>query len=357
MRVLVLTNHFREFAGSEIVALEVARWFRSQGDVVSIGVNVLGDPIRKHASEFDVITDVRGLDLSAYDLIWCQHDLLSLLPVETWRQAAKRVLPHIALVSLSPFEPLEHLNGPLAWALSADVYANSDETARHLRRANLGLVPRTGVRVFHNAAPDEYWADYAPPIAPKALRTITLISNHPPPELKAAAELLREEGVVVRRLGRNAEVRLVGPEDISAPDAVITIGKSVVYAIAQRKPVYMYDRFGGDGWLGVSNFVSNARFNFSGRPAERRLSANAIADELIRGYNAAVIDAHHLSDRFDLGRYKLSAVLQELRARASVGASRWRRAKLRACLAVPAFRSALVATRQKAEVIRRWSVK
>ena len=355
--MLVLTNHFREFAGSEIVALEVARWFRSQGDVVSIGVNAFGDPIRKHASEFDIITDVRGLDLSAYDLIWCQHDLLSLLPVETWRQAAKSLLPHIALASLSPFEPMEHLNGLLAWALSADVYANSDETASHLRRENPGLVTPKSIRVFHNAAPDEFWAAYAPAIAPKALRTVTLISNHPPPELKDAIELLREEGVVVRHLGRNAEARLVGPQDVSAPDAVITIGKSVVYAVAQRKPVYMYDRFGGDGWLTTSNFSTNSRFNFSGRPAKRLLSARAIVDELLVGYNGAVVEAQQIPDRFDLGRYKLSAVLQELRARASVGASQWRRAKLRACLAVPAFRSALAATRQKAEVIRRWSAK
>jgi hypothetical protein len=45
LRVLVLTNHFKWFGGSEIVALEIARGLASLGDDVTLAANVLGAPL------------------------------------------------------------------------------------------------------------------------------------------------------------------------------------------------------------------------------------------------------------------------------------------------------------------------
>ena len=39
LRVLVLTNHFSIYSGSEIVAMQTAQWFARQGDLVTLGAN------------------------------------------------------------------------------------------------------------------------------------------------------------------------------------------------------------------------------------------------------------------------------------------------------------------------------
>lgn len=119
LRVLVLTNHFKEFAGSEVVALQTAQWFVAMGDVVTLAANVVNAPIMNHAAGVRLNSAPETVELTAYDLIWCQHDLLSLLPISTYEAASRSGLPYVACVSLSPYEPYEHLNGLLARALSA----------------------------------------------------------------------------------------------------------------------------------------------------------------------------------------------------------------------------------------------
>jgi hypothetical protein len=152
MRVLVLTNHFSEFAGSEIIALEVAQWFVEQGDQVALAANFIRPPISDLGGSIELLRDIDDIDLSSFDLVWCQHGLLSLLPFASYAAAAMAP-PLVALVSLSPFEPYEHVDGLLRNALSAKVFANSAETARVVVRRNQNLIKRDQVAVFHNAAP------------------------------------------------------------------------------------------------------------------------------------------------------------------------------------------------------------
>ena len=120
--------------------------------------------------------------------------------------------------------------------LSAEIYANSQETAREVVKRGAGLITRAMVRVFHNAAPSEFW-DPAPSRAPSAeLKALTLISNHPPAEVVSCLASLEQSGVSVRRIGLHQEACLVQPRDIAQADAILTIGKSAQYAIAQAKP-------------------------------------------------------------------------------------------------------------------------
>ena len=119
--------------------------------------------------------------------------------------------------------------------------------------------------VFHNAAP----ARYARPAgAPRqALRKLILVSNHLPHEVKEAAVLLRARGIDVKRWGRGGDVRNMRllPKHLDDVDAVVSIGKTVQYALRSRVPVFVYDRFGGPGWLTPDNFDRCAHANFSGR--------------------------------------------------------------------------------------------
>lgn len=350
MRVLVLTNHFSQFAGSEVVALQVAQWFLAHGHAVTLGANSMGAPLKHCATGIALTTALDAIALSDFDLIWCQHDLLSQLPLTAFERASRSRLPHVALVSLSPFEPYEHVDGFLTRALSADVYANSPETADELLSRNNGTITRPSVRVFHNAAPAAFWKVGRPPGS--ALRSIALISNHPPPELAAALASLQAEGVQTRSIGLRGEAKLVEPHDIAGVDAVISIGKSAIYAIAQRRPVFIYDHFGGDGWLTRDNFATNLYHNFSGRPRLRRLAPDALAAELLNGYAAAAQEAQRFGECTELSRLQLDTYMSELEGRAQYRPD-WRMQNLSLWLEQPQFRAHLAASNQKSAVMRR----
>ena len=106
------------------------------------------------------------------------------------------------------------------------------------------------------------------------------------------------------------------PRDIAQADAILTIGKSAQYAIAQAKPVFVYDHFGGDGWLTRANFNANLTHNFSGRPACRRLTPDALAAEIVNGYPMAAAEAARLGEVGDLSLLHLDTHLTALRERA-----------------------------------------
>lgn len=352
LRVLVLTNHFSNFAGSELVALHTAQWFAARGDAVTIGANSAGAPIMKYAEGIDVTTDIAALKLSAFDLVWCQHDLLSLLPIEQFCEASASAVPHVAYASLSPFEPYEHFDAGLARALSAEIFANSPETAAEIIARNRGVVAPSQVRVFYNAAPEAFWRTPTAPSA-EALGSLLIISNHVPPELLEAVALLQARGIKTRLMGLHREFDLVGPDEIAAADAVVTIGKSVVYAIAQQKPVYIYDHFGGDGWLTRASYALNAENNFSGRPNRRKLNARALVAEITEGYADAVREASLLGEVANFDDLKLDNHLAPLRERALARNLSWRCGKLAYWLKQPGFRAYLSTLRSKSEVMRR----
>lgn len=343
MRVLVLTNHFANFCGSEIVALEVAQWFRAQGDIVTLGANYIARPIQSWADGVALCEAPEELAFSEYDLIWCQHDMLGQLPLAAFeRAAALGRAPHVAMISLSPFEPYEQVDARLARALSAEVIVNSVETGREVLRQAHRQIASSRVRPFYNAAP---LAFSAPPSPPGPLKSVLLISNHAPPEATAALAMLADKGVSTRHIGIGHDYRLIQPADISRADAVVSIGKSVTYAIAQRKPVFMYDHFGGDGWLTPENFVHSQTYNFSGRPVRKRRTAEAIAREIHDGYADAAHGMRRLGEIMNLQRLTLDHHLSALRKRAVLSVKAWRAARLHVHLLQRDFRAHLEQSR------------
>jgi hypothetical protein len=350
----VLTNHFSSFGGSEIVALEVALWFRGQGDDVILGANYINAPIDAHAQDIHLTRQIETLELSDFDLVWCQHDLLTLLPNAAFERAARGKMPHFALVSLSPYEPYEHVDAALMRALSAELFANSPETSAALQNGGIGKRAGSRLKVFYNAAPATFWREVdAPQEMNMALRSATFISNHLPPELTDVRVLLELAGIETLHFGLGGECLLIRPEEIGATDAVITIGKSVIYAIAHRKPVYMYDRFGGDGWLTRANASASLAYNFSGRPTQRRLDADALFRELTEGFGHAAQEANLLHESLDMGPLRLDHHLSALRQRALRGGGAWPRWNLRRHLAQATFRAHLETLRAKSNIMKR----
>ncbi len=238
----------------------------------------------------------------------------------------------------------------LAEALGADVFANSPETADEIVRRNPGKIDRSRVTVFHNAAPSAFFAPRPPPS--RRLGRLLIVSNHVPPELAEAAVLLRDYGIDVTEIGLGGARRRVTQEELAAVDAVITIGKTAVYGLASGTPVFLYDHFGGDGWLSPENLRLNLAHNFSGRPVHRRLTPSAILREVLEGYAAAVADAPQLQASLPPQTLCLDAHLSALRQRALTrpAGGAW---ALRWWMMQPAFRAHLEAVHWKSVAMAR----
>jgi hypothetical protein len=164
-------------------------------------------------------------------------------------------------------------------ALADRVLCNSEETRRVLVSRGLRQV-----ELFQNPAP-LCWGE---------MRHVSMgtrglnVSNHPPEELMSL-DLDRVGG----KNGGTGQVRLT-PGLLTSYPFVVCNGKTVVYALRAGVPVYLYDMFGGPGWLTEENFARAEEFNFSGRGFSRKTT-----DE-IRAELAVIPAPLSCPDRFKL---------------------------------------------------------
>ncbi|WP_336027962.1 hypothetical protein [Geodermatophilus sp. FMUSA9-8] len=288
-RVLVCTNQLRHIRGSELVTLELVEQFLSRGATVDVANNLYLPPM---SSEFEaleghdrlfVATDPYHEFIGPYDLIWVQHSVLPDSVIEqlagpgvssavVWHHMSAQV--HMELPVLADVE-----------TEIADVStAVSPEVAETLSAFGLS---RRRLAVFDNPAPDAF-AEAVVTRNGETLERLLVVSNHPPEEVLAATDLLRDRGQVqVDVLGEVTGVTRVSPRLLAGYDAVLSIGKTVQYALSMGLPCYVYDHFGGRGWLTSEGFEDELHWNFSGRATRRRVTAAAIADELVTGFPEA----------------------------------------------------------------------
>lgn len=310
-QVLVTTNHMADFAGSEILALEVAECFQKLDCSVTICANYIGSPMMEKFENSPISLIASNSDIAnrlnpyKFDIIWSQHHVLACLLTKYLRPLTLSEKPFCVFAHLSPYTSLE-LPGPYIENLFADrIFANSCETASKLMQ--LGI-PKKDITIFYNAAPEYFLNEHKT----KQLKKILLISNHFPIEVLNAAEILKDDyDIEVSYIGVQNSFEKILPSHIKEHDAVLTIGKSVQYAILGLRPVYCYDHFGGPGWLTNKNFYSAEEFNYSGRCTNRKISAEQIAEELIYGFDKANNDIDLIRSKC-LDKYLLENYIKDI---------------------------------------------
>lgn len=117
------------------------------------------------------------------------------------------------------------------------------------------------IYVFKNSVSDNFFS--LPKRNTYTLKNIAIISNHVPEELYALKEQLNEYNVQI--IGAGNTPTLITPTILSNYDLVITIGRTVQQCFAAKVPVYVYDHFGGPGYITKENIQKAQDFNFSGR--------------------------------------------------------------------------------------------
>lgn len=263
MKALFTNNHMKNFGGSELVTLELAEEFQRRGWEVLIYTHELGGPL-----EITVPVTTKRPNPAEFDLLWIHHNMLI-------HDLGFRKCPSQRIVfnHMSSYVEMEWPRLPsYEMAIADTMLANSEET-----RGVLGL---QGVKLFQSPAPIA-WEAVGAGDGPTLI-----VSNHAPAEL---LEAVPESA----RVGTGNPVRM-SPRIISKHRAVVCNGKTVQYALRAGVPVYLYDQFGGCGWLTADNFKRAEWFNFSGRGFGRK-SVDEIRAEL-----ATIPEPLLCPDRFKL---------------------------------------------------------
>lgn len=268
------------------MVLELVEEFLRRGCRVGMLANEIDGELRAAAigNGIECFENADETCLFNYDIVYAQHHVLPLLisngSLNTDDQHHFPVLVHN---HLSPFEPYE-VPGPFVeQALSDITFANSPETAEALGRCGDS---HSNAEVFPNPAPREFNQVQSSP--GNQLRRILVVSNHLPKELDQALTLVEKAGLSITRIGRKFRPERVTPDMLASHDAVVTIGKTVQYAIRASRPVYVYDKFGGPGWISDEiSFRQAASHNFSGCDTPGQRDPMVLQAEITSGYSAA----------------------------------------------------------------------
>ncbi|MFZ4893235.1 hypothetical protein ACL9RL_02165 [Plantibacter sp. Mn2098] len=312
-KILLTQAHLVRYMGSEIVTLELAEFFVSEGAEVVVVTHAIGSPVADDIVAIDGVT-VFSLDDPALDdnlaerlpdIAWIHH---SMLPKRVLENAADIVFlfHHMSSILAAEFTLDAALEVELATAV---LFESPKSLDVHRATGVYDDVESERLQVMGNPAAQGFAVDREQ----SAARRVLVVSNHIPEELVDAVAGLRERFEVVL-VGAQTELgaapQRVTPDLITSADAVISIGKTVQYSMVSGTPVYVYDHFGGPGWLTVDNLEETSYENFSGRGFNRK-TASTIIQEVSSGIEAAWGDAQDLRE-VALARYTLAGRIGRL---------------------------------------------
>jgi len=318
LRILITQSFLYSYGGSEVITLELAEHFSGHGAEVLVAVHGYSDEIgvqveRLQNARLFLLGDTALDEILAtrpVDIAWIHHQVL---PPALLFEPGSTVF---VFNHMSASHPLEYPFAPrIERALaSAVLFPSEGALDAQLASGLLDGIPVDSLHVFGNPAPDAFSvANRAPS---PVLRRLVVVSNHIPEELVEALEALRltcDVTVIGLEEEKGGSAGRVLPADIHAADAVVTIGKTVQYALVAGVPVYCYDHFGGPGWLDEENFKHARYLHFAGRGFAKK-PPNTIVEEIRDGYPAARLIAETWRDvriaEFSLTR-RVSDVLGE----------------------------------------------
>lgn len=286
--VLITQGELMNYAGSEIVALELAEYFSQKGSTVQVLTNYIGAPIAKEFRKLKNVSvqiNPSKINYENLDLVWVHHQLIPQQILDLAQQ--QKLHAKIVFHHMSPYHPLEFPFAPRVEQYLADlILFNSHETQKAIE-SKLSTIKFYG-ELMNNPAPDFYYNPKQTVMRSDAPKNILVVSNHSLDELIDIIKIAELEGLSVRRIGGANwhDQRRVNAKDLEWADVVLSIGKTVQYGVVSGVPVYCYDQFGGPGYLSKSNFKRAAELNFSGRGFAKK-RPRVVVKEIMNGYRNA----------------------------------------------------------------------
>ncbi|WP_039056701.1 glycosyltransferase [Enterobacter sp. Bisph1] len=311
-RILITANHLEKLHECEIATLEITEYFLEQGWHVDVFTHLIGGEFEQlflqlNHQERLLLTDDDHYPFNwDYDIVWLQHCVIN-----TWLREyihEKGIHTRLIFNYMSSFLTLDL---PLSGIPENDIAYRIIAVSYECRDALVEKgINSQKITLFDNPVPEGFISADAE-IPSLELKKALFISHHRPPELDATIKTLEEQGIECVLVGESDMQLRVTPELISKYDLVITSGKMVQYSLIAGVPVYIYDIYGGDGYLSSKNFDQSHYYNFSGRAKKNKYSGDEICKEIISGYEEACdfVVANH--DSF-VRRWNLNEKISEL---------------------------------------------
>lgn len=277
-KVLVTNIEIVQYSGSEINCITIAKRFKEKGYEVYIGALDFGEPLITETKDLEfnfinLLEDKFDFSKIEFDIVWAQHSFLL-----DWLIFEKNVkTKKIVYSSLSPKEVFEC--PPLYVNNLNIILANSMETKEVLEKEGT-----ENIQLFENYSFESYFKRN---VKVEQLKNIAVVSNHIPSEEKEAIKHLKDKGYNVDVYGLEGKKVYITDKVLSKYDAVITIGKTVQYAMSLAIPIYIYDIHGGPGYLTMQNIEKSREKNFSGRGFEKK-TATQICEEIEKQFTQAL---------------------------------------------------------------------
>lgn len=277
-RVLLTAFYFNGFHGSMMHICEIGMYLKSLGADVYIASCTIENRIAEYVENLGLkLYQVKSLPLDEkFDIVWSYHYPLFPYLLENGLKYDKLIYGCLSGMLI----PMETPNILLIENETIPVWANSMETKTNLIKEFPFLENR--IDVLLNFVPDEFLNFKKTTLSDRPFN-IAIISNHIPDELYGSIGIFKSMNINVKIYGEGNNI-LVTPQILNKYDVIITIGKTVQYALSMGIPVYNYDYLGGVGYISVENIDDEEFYNFSGRSRNRKVSAKTIVSEVIQNY-------------------------------------------------------------------------
>ena len=287
MKKVLLTNFkLINYTGSELDTLTVANYFLDKNYDVTIYTLEYGYPILNEVnSKIKIIDCIHDAELDeSYDLIWSHH--YPLLDYLIFGKLVKA--KHIAYISLSSYEPYEKI--PEYYSFLDFVSILSQEGFNVLQDKGYNV---NKIKVFTNYSFEKYFKSRKRVLNEK-IRKICVVSNHVPDEILKFKVIAEKNDIKVDIYGKQFKYVSINEKLLKNYDVIITIGKTVNYAISLGIPVYCYDIFGGDGYITKKNIQKSYEYNFSGRYKQCIMTGTEIFEDIVKNYLKVLKDIDYL---------------------------------------------------------------
>lgn len=321
-RFMITHTIIQNFMGSTIVAMELAEFLIKAGAEVTVFSCYADNPMLKlfNNRKIHIILpkDLDDIHISNFDYVWIHSQIVPISFIEQINIVDQCSMPififnHMSELDYAPDEypyifDFEESLSSLSLFVSENARRKQKKFYKSHQPPLLSVFPnRTGL--FRNPAPD-YFSDLEREEG-EELRRIAVVSNHVPKELRESVIYFQERGIEVDFYGDGQKkIELIKPEILSMYDVVISIGKTVQYCLVSGTPIFIYDHFGGYGYLNEANYCMAAEANFSGRGG-LKMTTESIVEAIINGYPDARY--YHAQKRPSfINEYSISNVLPNI---------------------------------------------
>ena len=270
MRIVIGTVALEVPGGTETYCLTVARELERLGHGVTIVAGALG-PLAERALEegLDVVEGVGELS-GDVDAVLANDAISAGLLAERYPKARRAFCVHSSRfdVQLPPFEAgVVHV-----------LIALSERFAAHAR----SLALEVPVVLLTQPIDTLFYTPSAP--LPELPRRALLLSHYlDGPRRNALVDTWSSAGIDCVQVGFQHRLSLDVRADIAEADIVVGKARAALEAMACGKAVYIFDSFGGDGWVTAENFAALEADNFagmatdaSGRPGQAHVGPEGV---------------------------------------------------------------------------------